>query len=129
MSLNDMKEALMDQTNSSSNELPLTESTFLIMLSISSDPRHGYAIIKEVESMSDGRVKLSTGTLYGAIKRLLQSQWIERVEETEQNKLKNTRFRKSYKLSPRGQRILKDELARLRTLVNLANQRSQEAQA
>jgi DNA-binding PadR family transcriptional regulator len=69
MSLNDMREALMDQPISSSNELPLTESTFLIMLSISSDPRHGYAIIKEVESMSDGRVKLSTGTLYGAIKR------------------------------------------------------------
>lgn len=129
MSLNDMREALMDQPISSSNELPLTESTFLIMLSISSDPRHGYAIIKEVESMSDGRVKLSTGTLYGAIKRLLKSQWIERVEETEQSELINTRFRKSYKLSPRGQRILKEELARSRTLVNLANQRTQEAQA
>jgi DNA-binding PadR family transcriptional regulator len=79
--------------------------------------------------MSDGRVKLSTGTLYGAIKRLLKSQWIERVEETEQSELINTRFRKAYKLSSRGQRILKDELARLRTLVNLANQRTQEAQA
>ena len=129
MSLDDMKEAIMDQPINNSNELPLTESTFLIMLSISTDPRHGYAIIKEVESMSDGRVKLSTGTLYGAIKRLLQSKWIERVEETDQSEVENTRFRKAYKLSPKGQRILRDELVRLRTLVNLAKQRTQKAQA
>ena len=119
----------MDQPNIHSNDLPLTESTFLIMLSISSEPRHGYAIIKEVESMSDGRVMLSTGTLYGAIKRLLQSHWIERVDESEEAKVQSKRFRKAYRLSPKGQKILKAELARMRSLVSLAKQRSQGAQA
>ena len=51
--------------------LPLTETTFFIMLSLASKPKHGYAIMKEVETLSRGNVQLRTGTLYGAIKRLL----------------------------------------------------------
>lgn len=119
----------MTQAFKQSNDLPLTEVTFLIMLSISSEPRHGYAIMKEVQRMSDGRVNLSTGTLYGAIKRLLESNWIERVDETEASKAENKRSRKSYRLSIRGKRILQDELARLRTLVNLAKRQAQGANA
>jgi DNA-binding PadR family transcriptional regulator len=128
MSSDDIKEMPMDQSIIHPNDIPLSESTFLIMLSISSEPRHGYAIIKEVESMSDGRVKLSTGTLYGAIKRLLQNHWIERVDETEERKPQSKRFRKAYRLSAKGQKILVGELARMRTLISLANQRTQGAQ-
>ena len=51
---------------------PLTEATYFIMLSLSREPRHGYAIMKDVQSLSEDRVILSTGTLYGALKRLLK---------------------------------------------------------
>ena len=47
--------------------LPLTETSFFILLSIAVTPKHGYAIIQEVESMSAGRVSLATGTLYTAL--------------------------------------------------------------
>ena len=62
-------------------QLPLREPTFFILLSLSLGPKHGYAILKEVESLSECRVKLSTGTLYGAIKRLLDRGWICRVDD------------------------------------------------
>lgn len=110
------------------DDLPLTEATFLIMMSISSEPRHGYAIMKDVQSMSEGRVILSTGTLYGAIKRLLESDWIVRVEETSVGVAQSKRFRKAYKLSRKGQRVLEAELARMKTMVTLAGQRARGAQ-
>src|SRR5579863_10044588 len=59
---------------------PLTEPVFLVLLSLAQAPRHGYALLKDTEALSDGRVRLSTGTLYGVIHRLLESEWIERFE-------------------------------------------------
>jgi DNA-binding PadR family transcriptional regulator len=53
-------------------EIPLTESTYFILLSLSSKPKHGYAIMKDVWILSNDRIILSTGTLYGALKRLLE---------------------------------------------------------
>ena len=49
----------------------LSEPVVLILLSLAEQPRHGYSILKDVESVSGGRVLLSTGTLYGALQRLL----------------------------------------------------------
>jgi len=57
----------------------VTEPVLWMLLSLSDQPRHGYALIKDIESASDGRVRLSTGTLYGAIRRLLEDSWIEPV--------------------------------------------------
>ena len=54
--------------------LPLTEPVLLILMSLAGQPRHGYSILKDVERMSDGRVVLSTGTLYGALRRLLDNE-------------------------------------------------------
>ena len=51
-----------------SANLPLTEATYFILLSLALGPRHGYLIMKDVRSLSRGRVTLSTGTLYGALK-------------------------------------------------------------
>ena len=59
---------------------PLSEATFLILVSLGSGPKHGYAIMKEVEELSHQRVLLSTGTLYGAIKRLLADGTIQRAK-------------------------------------------------
>ena len=94
---------------------PLTETTLYILLSLSSRPKHGYAIMKEVESLSKGRVRLSTGTLYGAIKRLLDQGWIERVEQDGEQE--NGRIRKSYRLTSLGRRSLRAETERLSSLV------------
>jgi DNA-binding PadR family transcriptional regulator len=98
--------------------LPLSEVTFLILLSLAPQPRHGYAIMKDVASLSDGRVQMSTGTLYGALRRMLELIWIERFDEAEVD----GRERKAYRLTDLGRRILDAETARLQSLVQVARQ-------
>ena len=100
------------------SRLPLREPTFLILLSLSPSPRHGYAILREVEALSEDRVRLSTGTLYGAIKRLLDDGWICRVDDPLPNTTK--RERKAYALTEQGRRVLNAEIERLRKLVSVA---------
>ena len=95
--------------------LPLTEPVLLVLLSLAEQPRHGYSILKDVERMSGGRVKLSTGTLYGALHRLLDEAWIERVDEDE-----SPRDRRAYRLTPRGRRNLQMEVERMKQLTKLA---------
>ena len=98
---------------------PLTEPVLLILLSLAEHPRHGYAILKDVEEVSAGRVVLSTGTLYGALRRLLDDGWIERFEEDE-----TTRGRQAYRLSPLGRRTLQTEVSRLKQLTRVASLRA-----
>ena len=98
--------------------LPLREATFLVLLSLASGPRHGYAIMKDTEMLSEGRVKLSTGTLYGAIKRFLDREWIRRVDINVE--MENTRIRKEYELTDLGRRIFEAEVVRLESLVTIA---------
>ncbi len=98
--------------------LPLTEPVLLILLSLAGQPRHGYSILKDVEQMSDGRVVLSTGTLYGALRRLLDEEWIERIEEED-----SSRGRQAYRLTARGRRNLQLEVGRMKHLTRLANLR------
>jgi DNA-binding PadR family transcriptional regulator len=64
----------------------LTEPMFFILASLAAEAKHGYALLKEIERISEGRVRLSTGTLYGAIRRLLEDGRIERIvtEDTSQ---------------------------------------------
>jgi DNA-binding PadR family transcriptional regulator len=99
-------------------QLPLTEPVLMVLLSLAEQPRHGYSIIKDVEQMSEGRVILSTGTLYGALLRLLDRGWIERFEEEDAS-----RDRRAYRLTPMGRRNLKQELERMRHLTKLASLR------
>lgn len=99
--------------------LPLTESTYFILLILASGlPRHGYAIMKEVDELSRGRVSLSTGTLYGALKRLLDQGWIHRAVDPEAGA--DGRVRKAYVLTPLGRRILEAEVQRLQSLAGAA---------
>ena len=96
----------------------LSEPVLLVLLSLAEQPRHGYSILKDIESMSDGRVLLSTGTLYGALQRLLVNGWIERVQE------ENTpRDRRTYRLTSRGRRNLQMEIERMRHLTEMASLR------
>src|ERR1017187_7947039 len=102
--------ALRDMSSEITMEfLPLTEPVLLVLLSLAEQPRHGYAILKDVEQMSDGRVVLSTGTLYGALQRLRENGWIEQFEEDE-----SSRDRRAYRLTSRGCRILQREIERMK---------------
>jgi DNA-binding PadR family transcriptional regulator len=94
---------------------PLTEPVFLVLLSLAQAPRHGYALLKDTEALSDGRVRLSTGTLYGVLRRLLESEWIERFETDD-----TSRDKQSYRLTPLGRRFLQSELARMKQLTRAA---------
>lgn len=94
---------------------PLSEPVLLVLLSLAEQPRHGYSILKDVESLSGGRVRLSTGTLYGALQRLLADRWIERIEEDD-----TPRDRRTYRLTSRGRRNLQMEIERMRHLTKLA---------
>ncbi|MEZ4675089.1 MAG: PadR family transcriptional regulator [Caldilineaceae bacterium] len=106
------------------SSLPLTEAAFFILLSIAPQPKHGYAIMKEVEQLSHGRVTLSTGTLYGALKRLLEQGWIEPIVEEDlpaNDPDEPKRGRKAYQLTDWGRRILEAEAVRLESLVTVAH--------
>src|ERR1700724_1945563 len=86
---------------------PLSEPVLLILLSLAAEPRHGYAILKDVAELSGHRVRMSTGTLYGAIRRLLDDRWIERFREAEA-----PRDRQAYRLTRAGQNVAVEEIRR-----------------
>lgn len=100
--------------------LPLREATFFILLSLVPTPRHGYSIMKAVEELSNDRLHLSTGTLYGAIKRMLEQAWIERYEAADETD--SGRIRKTYRLTELGRHILDTEIDRMDALVATARQ-------
>ena len=106
-------------------DAPLTEASFFILLSLSPAPKHGYAIMKEVRDLSNGRVKFSTGTLYGAIRRLLEQGWIKRVADPEPNP--TNRERKTYALTDKGRKMVNAEVERPKSLLNTAEQRTSES--
>ncbi len=112
MALGDMShEAIMES-------LPLTEPVLLILLSLAGQPQHGYAILKDVERMSNGRVVLSTGTLYGALRRLLDDNWIERFDDED-----TSRGKQAYRLTSQGRRNLQMEIDRMKHITRLASLR------
>ena len=106
------------------NAVPLTEAVLLILLSLVEQPRHGYSILKDVEEMSAGRVVLSTGTLYGALRRLLRAGWIERFKEVDAS-----RDRLAYRLTADGRKFVQVEVARMKHLTRLAVQRMHQKEA
>ena len=97
---------------------PLSEPVLLILMSLAEEPRHGYALIKDIETLSNGRVRLSTGTLYGALRRLLNDRWIARFNQEDKS-----REKQAYKLTPMGRRQLDMELDRMRQLTRTATAR------
>ncbi|HLH01261.1 MAG TPA: helix-turn-helix transcriptional regulator [Bryobacteraceae bacterium] len=94
---------------------PLTEPVLLILLSLAAEPRHGYALMKDIEQLSAGRVRLSTGTLYGALHRLLEAGWIERFDQPD-----TSRDKQAYRLTRTGLKSLRTELDRMKQLTRAA---------
>lgn len=97
---------------------PLTESYFYILLCLYKGPNHGYGIMQESARMSDGRVKIGSGTMYGATSNMLKKGWIEEAgSETEASSR-----RRLYRLTDEGRGVLIDEILRLRNMVYKANE-------
>lgn len=90
---------------------PLTEALFYILLA-TRRPVHGYGIIQEVAQMTNGRVTLGPGTLYGAINSLLDKGWILLYSAEA-----GSRKKKEYLITAEGRAVFRAELARLRELV------------
>lgn len=103
---------------------PLTEPVLLILTSLVDRPRHGYALIKDIETLSGGRVRLSTGTLYGALRRLLEDGWIERFTQEDKS-----RDKQAYRLTVAGRTQLDLELDRMRQVTRAAAARLRTREA
>lgn len=115
----------LEATINTTDFLPLREPTLFILLSISAEKKHGYAILRDVETLSQGQVRLSNGTLYGALTRLLDQGLIEQTPSDEPQT--SGKPRKAYQLTRDGLAILQTEIERLNTLVRIARQRLPEA--
>jgi DNA-binding PadR family transcriptional regulator len=98
---------------------PLTPAVFHILLALADQDRHGYAIIQDVSARTEGRLKLSPGTLYGSIKRLLEDGLIVEVEDRPDPELDDER-RRYYRLTKRGKTVATAEAVRLEALVRQA---------
>jgi DNA-binding PadR family transcriptional regulator len=96
--------------------LPLPSATLHILIALASGEKHCYAIMRDVEELSDGHVKMGPGTLYGSVKRMLKDGLIEETAERPDPELDDQR-RRYYRLTALGQRVRTAELQRLETLV------------
>jgi PadR family transcriptional regulator len=103
--------------------LPLREPTFLILTALAAGPAHGYGIMQSVEEMSDGRVRLRAGTLYGALARLDAEGYVALDREVSEGGPP----RRYYRLTPEGRQLLEAEAARLAASVELVRTRLQPA--
>ncbi len=92
--------------------LPLREPTLYILLSLRGGEKHGYAILKEVYELSEGKVQLSTGTLYGAIYRLLDQGLIQQIEVED-----GSRGKKAYRLTRAGLEVFDAEVGRMKRIL------------
>jgi DNA-binding PadR family transcriptional regulator len=100
-------------------ERSMQEPTLLLLTALADAPRHGYALIQEIAAISDGRVRMRTGTLYGALDRLLGQGLIEVARE----EIVEGRARRTYALTGAGRGALAAEADRLRAVVAEADRR------
>lgn len=97
----------------------LTPAVFHILLALATADRHGYAIMKEALRLSDGRVRLGAGTLYGTLQRLIEAGWVTEAPRAGP-RLFNGRQRRYYRITASGRDALNGDVARLQALVRAA---------
>ena len=98
--------------------IPLKPHWFHIMLSLAGGEQHGYGIMQEVLTRTEGKVRLWPATLYGTIKRLIEAELIEESDVRPAPELDDAR-RRYYRLTPLGKRALSAECERLQELVRI----------
>jgi DNA-binding PadR family transcriptional regulator len=98
---------------------PLPLAIFHILVSVADQERHGYAIMQDVQARTDGQLRLSPGTLYGSIKRLLHDGLIEELDERPDPENDDVR-RRYYRITPHGRKVAIEESARLTKLLRQA---------
>jgi len=103
----------------SSTASPLSEPVFYILTSLVSSAKHGYAVLKDVETLSEGHIVLSISTLYSALSRLEDQGYVARVPV--EGKTAPGLPRKVYRLTPQGLSLLNAEMGRLKRQVSLAS--------
>ena len=102
--------------------LPLPPATFHILLALVDQERHGYAIIQDVEARTDGELRMSAGTLYRSIARMVEQGLIAEMTKRPATRLDDER-RRYYRITPFGTAVARAEMARLSQLVRLARAR------
>ncbi|MCD7769135.1 MAG: helix-turn-helix transcriptional regulator [Oscillospiraceae bacterium] len=95
---------------------PLTESYFYILLCLYNGPNHGYGIMQQVLTLSDGHVRIGSGTMYGAVSAMLTRGWIaERLPDS-----RSFERKRQYELTDAGRQVLEEEISRLNHLTRIA---------
>ena len=92
---------------------PLSESYFYILLCLSKGANHGYGIMKMTENLSEGQVKIGSGTMYGATSNMIKKGWIKEIVSNEPGAEK----KRLYTLTPEGEEAFKAEVARLKRMI------------
>jgi DNA-binding PadR family transcriptional regulator len=102
--------------------LPLTPVVLHIMLALADERqgKHGYAVAREVEELTDGQIRMGPGTLYGSIQRMLDATLIE---ERRNRAAGDTERRRYYRITPFGRRVLEREVTRLAAVVAIARRK------
>src|SRR5258708_14887448 len=102
--------------------LPLTPAMFYVLVALADGQTHGYAILKDVEQLTNGEVRLSTGTLYGIVKRLLADGLVREQRAADPR-------RRAYQLTSFGRDVAKAEAARLEQTLAIARRKALFRQA
>jgi DNA-binding PadR family transcriptional regulator len=113
---------MMDEAQSPDDLLPLPPATFHILIAVADEDRHGYAIIQDVAARTNGALKLSPGTLYRSIQRMLEQGLLVEPRERPAPEEDDER-RRYYRITPLGLEVAKLEARRLADLVRMARAR------
>jgi DNA-binding PadR family transcriptional regulator len=101
---------------------PLPAAAFQIMLALSDGDLHGYAIMREVEEQTGGRLRLGPGTLYGSIQALLEGKLIEEVDRAGDTEERRER-RRYYRLTVAGRKVTRSEAEKMADVLRVARAR------
>jgi DNA-binding PadR family transcriptional regulator len=96
---------------------------YLILLALADEDRHGLAIAREVQRLSDGQVRLWPATLYGSIDELLDRGWIEELDTERLRPANESEKKRFYRLTRAGHRALAGETDRLAGVIKVARAR------
>jgi DNA-binding PadR family transcriptional regulator len=107
--------------------LPLTPVVLHILLALADERqgKHGYAVAREVEELTDGQIRMGPGTLYGSIQRMFDAALIEEAPRTKKGRAhaEDDERRRYYRITPLGRRVLELEVARLAHIVAIARRK------